>query len=256
MVSDRAEEALETLWMRRVEQEEPACPVEAIADEGIVGELQAADLVRLNGDKLVLTDSGLEEAAMCVRRHRLAERLMADVLRVKDPLVHEAGCDMEHLLHRGLDENICTLLGHPQTCPHGRPIPEGRCCREARRNSIQSLVPMTDLDLRRRAVVAYVHMHNRDALRKLLAIGLLPGTELKLLQRTPALVFQTGRCQFAIDEEMARHVIVRYLDPGETVPASVLQSGAPACAKNRPSGRGWMRRMGWGAGWRRRRNGG
>ena len=76
-----------------------------------------------------LTSKGTEESRQCVRRHRLGERLFADVLRIKPGLVHEASCRFEHILHKGIEDNICILLGHPKTCPHGKPIPPGECCR-------------------------------------------------------------------------------------------------------------------------------
>jgi DtxR family Mn-dependent transcriptional regulator len=70
-----------------------------------------------------LTRSGKPEAALAIRRHRLGERLLADVLKAEDELLEEQACRLEHALFDGLDESICTLLGHPQFCPHGKPIP-------------------------------------------------------------------------------------------------------------------------------------
>ncbi|WP_244372834.1 iron dependent repressor, metal binding and dimerization domain protein [Archaeoglobus fulgidus] len=61
-----------------------------------------------------------------VRLHRLAERLLSDILGFKD--VEEHACRFEHLIDDEAEEAICTLLGHPQVCPHGRTIPAGNCC--------------------------------------------------------------------------------------------------------------------------------
>ena len=114
MVSDRAEEALETLWVRRVEQEEPACPAEEIADEGIINELQAAGLVRRNGAKLVLTDLGLEEAAMreLVRCDLLQNKLVEDI-RAQTPTVAEQ-VHVRHIVLNTEDEAKAALENAPQ----------------------------------------------------------------------------------------------------------------------------------------------
>lgn len=206
---ESAEELLEILWIRIVEDRNPDCEASALGDEDALKDLVAKGWIEIRGPRVRLTPKGREEAAHCIRRHRLAERLLTDVLDVRDPLVDEAGCEFEHLLLRGIDESICTLLGHPRTCPHGRPIPQGRCCREARTHAEKIILPLTDMDLNRKARIAYLHTHDREALQKLIAMGLLPRAPITLLQRTPSVVVQSGHSQFALDAELASHVYVR-----------------------------------------------
>ena len=63
------------------------------------------------------------------RAHRLAERLFTDVLSLRDEeAVESNACQFEHILSPELTDRICTFLGHPETCPHGSPIPRGKCC--------------------------------------------------------------------------------------------------------------------------------
>ena len=206
---EKAEEFLETLWIEQVEVQKPDCDVTLVKEDPALVLLSAKGLVRLADNRASLTDKGRQEAAGCVRRHRLAERLLADVLDIKRRLLDETSCSFEHLLHEGLDDSICTLLGHPRTCPHGRPIPEGPCCREVRKQTAKLILPLSELEPHRPAVVSYLHTQNKDALRKLIAMGVLPKAEITLQQRRPTIVFQIGRSQFAVDDELAAHVFVR-----------------------------------------------
>jgi DtxR family Mn-dependent transcriptional regulator len=72
---------------------------------------------------MVLTDSGRKYATDMVRRHRLAERLLVDVLHVPWHQVHEEACRLEHAISDNLERHLVALLDDPGTCPHGNPIP-------------------------------------------------------------------------------------------------------------------------------------
>ncbi len=72
---------------------------------------------------MVLTASGRKYATDMVRRHRLAERLLVDVLHVPWHQVHEEACRLEHAISESLERHLVTLLDDPSTCPHGNPIP-------------------------------------------------------------------------------------------------------------------------------------
>jgi DtxR family transcriptional regulator, Mn-dependent transcriptional regulator len=166
----------------------------------------------LDRNQLSLTTEGKIEATKCVRRHRLAERLLADVFDEKNKSVHETSCKFEHLLHKGLEKNICTLLGHPKTCPHGKPIPPGSCCLDTSTEQLRKIiVPLTDLGVKKRGKVAYVQTGDHDVLQKIIAVGVLPKTDVVLMQKFPSYVIQIGKSQFAIDEELASHIYVRQL---------------------------------------------
>jgi putative ABC transport system ATP-binding protein len=75
-----------------------------------------------------LTGNGQQRANELMRRHRLAERLFYDTFGLEEALLHENACKIEHALSPEVVEKICTSLNHPQTCPHGDPIPRGACC--------------------------------------------------------------------------------------------------------------------------------
>ncbi len=159
--------------------------------------------------KLELTDKGWDEARSCVRRHRLAERLVADVLNVNKEAVHEVGCKFEHALQTGVEENICTVLGHPKTCPHGSPIPEGKCCRENRTRTKGLVMPLSECDEKDGGKVAYVSSGNAQEMNKLAAMGIMPGLEVRLVSRGPAFLFQMGESQFAVDANLAKRIYIR-----------------------------------------------
>lgn len=208
-LSDRAEEILETLWIELVEHNKGRCDAEILKDNDSLKELVDSGYVTVKGTQVNLSGKGKEEARNCVRRHRLAERLFVDVIDIKKKLVHETSCKFEHLLHKGIDENICTLLGHPKRCPHGRPIPEGSCCKDAKRMPKKLIMPLSELEVNKSVKVSHLHTHNRDILQKLIAMGVLPKTEVLLVQKFPSYVFQIGKSQFAIDKELASCIFVR-----------------------------------------------
>lgn len=210
-LTDRMEEVLEALWGELVEKGKQGCDAAILKDDQAVKDLNRAGYIKIKGSIVSLTGPGEEEAKSCARRHRLAERLMVDLLDIKKRLAHEPSCKFEHLLHKGLDESVCTLLGHPKTCPHGRSIPEGNCCKQARRTPGRLIVSLPELEKNKKAKISYIQTQDKAALQKLIAIGALPATEITLIQKFPSYVFQIGKSRFAVDKELASHIYVRMI---------------------------------------------
>jgi DtxR family Mn-dependent transcriptional regulator len=208
-LSDGAEEILEHLWITTQEQREAAGLGLTRRDDENVRMLEALGLVRREEANLVLSPEGLEEARGCIRRHRLAERLLSDILDGGDSQIHAASCKFEHGLHRGLEEKVCTILGHPRACPHGKPIPPGECCRRMETEAGRLIMTLAEMRSGESAVIAYLHSEDAADLRKLMAIGALPGTTITLKQRFPSYLIELGNSQFAVDEQMARQIHVR-----------------------------------------------
>jgi len=94
----------------------------------IISRLADLKLLELRGSELSLTAHGENRARDIVRRRRLAERLLTDTFSIADSEADSHACKFEHIISPELDQRICAFLGHPQTCPHGNPIPPGRCC--------------------------------------------------------------------------------------------------------------------------------
>ncbi len=208
----RAEEILENLWRMTVEEGTAPVSPEALGlgpgEPDLAGLLEQG-LVALHGQGVLLQEAGLREAEHVVRRHRLAERLMTDVLDMAEGLVDESACQFEHLLRREVEEKVCTLLGHPASCPHGKPIPPGDCCREERRGELKWVRPLNALKPGQEGRIAYLHMGDPRRMQKLMAMGVLPGTSVRLIRRFPSFIFQMSYSRFAVDEDMARGIYVR-----------------------------------------------
>jgi len=210
MLSERAEEILEALWIQMEEQGKKQLDLGASRDEPAIEELIRLGLIRKDLDHIHLLEKGKMHAMACVRRHRLAERLLADVFDVKKKIINEVSCKFEHLLHEGLEDNVCTLLGHPKVCPHSKPIPPGKCCREKiNKKLLKFLAPLSDLEVKDKGRIAYLQAKDRSQMQKLINIGAMPGVSIVLLQKFPSYVFQIGQSQFAIDKELASSIYVR-----------------------------------------------
>jgi DtxR family Mn-dependent transcriptional regulator len=98
--------------------------VSAPAVSETVKRLEREGYLTLDASKaMVLTESGRKYATDMVRRHRLAERLLVDVLHVPWHQVHEEACRLEHAISDNLERHLVALLDDPGTCPHGNPIP-------------------------------------------------------------------------------------------------------------------------------------
>lgn len=96
----------------------------AAAVSETVGRLSEHGYVELHGDRsLHLTDKGRRLATTVVRRHRLAERLLVDVIGLEWEKVHREADRWEHAISSDVEEKLVELLGDPATCPHGNPIP-------------------------------------------------------------------------------------------------------------------------------------
>jgi DtxR family Mn-dependent transcriptional regulator len=204
-IAENTQERLEELWIATYENGQE---ITLQPDEGDE-ELVSLGLVERIPDGITLTPSGKVEAAQAVRRHRLAERLLSDVLTTEEALVDSQACGLEHALFDGLDESICTLLGHPTVCPHGKPIPPGRCCLEMRASVTPLIKPLDELRSGEQGQIAYIHATEQDHLQKLMAMGVLPGVAVHVIRTSPSYVFEAGYSQFAVDQEVASGIYVR-----------------------------------------------
>ena len=212
MLSERAEEVLEALWIHMEEQGKKPLELGASRDEPAIEELLKLGYIRKDTDHIHLLEKGKAHAMGCVRRHRLAERLLVDVFDIKKKVIDEVSCKFEHLLHKGLEDNVCALLGHPNACPHGKAIPAGKCCLEKKDKKLLKLVaPLSELEVKDRGKIAYLQARDTNKMHKLISIGAIPGVAIALLQKFPSYVFQIGQSQFAIDKDLAQSIYVRLM---------------------------------------------
>jgi DtxR family Mn-dependent transcriptional regulator len=206
------EEALEGIWTARERQQKSLPSIQEVTkvplDETLVRELVDTGLARRDGDQLELTGPGEEAARQVIRRHRLAERLLHDILNMNVEETEESACEFEHMLAEHVTESICTLLGHPRECPHGTPIPEGRCCLEARKVVESLVVPLSKLRPGEQGRVAYLNSTSPSRLHKLMAFGITPGMQVRVHQHYPTTVVECEHTQLAMEEDIARDIHV------------------------------------------------
>jgi len=212
MLQRKAEEVLEAIWTaeekgkRSQEQVQEETQVEL--DESLLEELTGNGLITREEDGLHFTAQGRGEAEHIVRRHRLAERLLNDVLGMKAEETESNACEFEHAVVPEVTESICTLLGHPKECPHGSPIPEGTCCKEARHVVEKMVVSLNQLSSGESACIAYINTKKHALLHKLVAFGLCPGVQIRVHQKSPSFVVQCDQTQLALEAEVAADIFV------------------------------------------------
>lgn len=208
------DEVLETIWtfeekgrctIENVKKEhEKACGY--VVDDEILSELERSGLVTTNGTEIALTAAGKAQAAPILRRHRLAERLLVDVLGLSFEEMEESACEYEHTLAPGLTEAICTLLGHPRECPHGSPIPEGECCKRDE-NSVTAAVKSLDtLEMGDEIRISFIRKGDPILIGKLVSFGVSPGKKIKIRQKYPAYIIQIENTQIALEKDIAADI--------------------------------------------------
>ena len=208
------DEILETIWRF---EERGSCTVEdvkkehedaagyAVNDE-LLSELEKNGLVKISGRAISLTADGKAHALPVIRRHRIAERLLVDVLGMPFDAIEESACEYEHTLAPGLTEAICTLLGHPRECPHGSPIPEGDCCRRSEK-SVESFVKsLSAMEIGDSVRISFIRKEDPVLIGKLVSFGVSPGKMIKIRQKFPAYVIQIENSQIALEQDIAADI--------------------------------------------------
>jgi len=211
-LSEKAEEILEALWVAVEEEGQAFLDPAAMgfpADDPAYKELTGQALIEIRQGMVYFRPEGREEGKITIRRHRLAERLLMDVLNIRGDEGEYKACQFEHLLNEGADVKVCTMLNHPTTCPHGKPIPPGACCDEARAQGDLGIVPLTEFKSGQDGEIAYILTEDNKKMQKLMAMGVLPGNKITLVQAFPSYIFRVGYSEFAIDTNLAREIFVR-----------------------------------------------
>lgn len=207
------DEILELLWTLR--EEGKASRAELLRatteerPETLLDELESAGHVASSGEDVRLTPRGEERARGIIRRHRLAEVLLHNLFDLDNLQLESSACQFEHILSEPVTESVCTFLGHPPSCPHGRPIPRGECC-DRIRTEIQPLVTrLSEASLGAPVRIVFITPKSRKRLEKLSALGIVPGSRLRLLQRTPSFVLQIGQTTVAVDRDITDEIYVK-----------------------------------------------
>jgi DtxR family Mn-dependent transcriptional regulator len=178
----------------------------------MVRRLERDGFIERGDDKaLTFTDSGREHAESVVRRHRLVERFLTDVMRIPWDEVHEEAERMEHAMSPRLEESMRRAIGDATTCPHGHPIVAG---------AREPGVPLADVELGAKVRILRFENEAEDLLKYLKESGLYPGLEGTLAE--------SGEEEIAVDADGSRISITRSV--AETVSVAADPSPPPRTA--------------------------
>ncbi len=210
------EEILEAVWKAdengdtRLEAVRRLCPIEI--PEGDLDALHRRGLIGLEGGQVTLSPDGRQKARGVLRRHRLAEALFTTALNLDAEAQERIACEVEHTLLPEMEEAICTMLGHPDTCPDGKPIPPGRCCSSSRKMTSTVIVKLTDLEPGERGRISYIKPKQHERLHRLTSFGLTPGIVVTLHQTSPAYCIQYEGTELALNHDVADDIYVAKMD--------------------------------------------
>ena len=209
------EEALSEIYECKEEKITALQELESILDKKvqphILEQLKERNFVSIENNTVHLSKEAEQIASHVIRRKRLAERLLKDVLNLSEEFIDPAVCQWEHILSKEVTNSICTLLGHPSQSPRELSIPPGECCRIAKKEIAPVICSLNMLGRGDRGKITYLLLKKNPDLNRLLNQGLVPGTNVEVLQRFPTFVVQAGESQLAFDETIAEEIFVHPL---------------------------------------------
>ena len=179
-----------------------------------VRRLKAEGYLLTKGRALSLTKKGRAVAESVVRKHRLAERLLTDVIGLAWHKAHIEACRWEHVISDEVEELLVQVLGHPSTCPHGNPIPGADV-------PDRTLVALADAQpgdrVRLERITEQVEI-DTESLTYLGENGLIPGAEARVQARAPdgSLTVQLDHVAIAVSPALASQI---YVTEAESLPA-------------------------------------
>lgn len=214
-ISEESEEYLEAIY--RLEQRDGSAKTMQLANQlkvmpgsitNTIEHLEKHRLVTHEPYKGVkLTEKGRKLALKIIRRHRLAERLLTDVLHLDWSNVHDEACKLEHNLSETIVKPLEKALGNPQTCPHGNPIPsELGKMNEAKSELLISLNPGEG------GVISKITEEKHDLLQYLATLGLVPGASVKIEEKAPfngPIIVKAMGASYALGRNVASVIWVR-----------------------------------------------
>ncbi len=217
MISENIEEYLETIC--KLEQDASPVATSALAKRlGIspasvsemAGKLAEQGLVTREPYKgMALTAKGRAQATILIRRHRLWECFLTDVLGLPWDQVHEEACRLEHVTSPLVEERLAHFLGEPKTCPHGYPMPtaDGEMTLEAGHS-------LAELTAGQSARVLRVPEEDVTLLQYLATLKLEPHVTVQVEAVAPfqgPLTVRVGEVPHVLGRELASQIVVRPL---------------------------------------------
>ena len=198
VIQGRAAEVDEIAAFARVSPAEVEAAISDLRTRGLV----VADLP----DRIILTPEGQSLAAGILRRHRLSERLLTDVLGLPWDRVHDEAMRLEHSLTPEAEARLESLLNHPETCPHGAPIPaQDMSPPPPATRTLDRVLAGTQVRIEQ------VTEEDGALLRYLASLGLFPQARLTVEEVAPfggPLLVQVNGARYAIGRDVAAKILV------------------------------------------------
>jgi len=190
----------------------------APAVKEMLDRLEDDGFIERDGRVVELTDQGSAVATTVVRRHRLAERLLVDVIGLEWYKVHAEAGRWEHVISEDVEMKLVELLGDPATCPHGNPIPGSA------RDATVPGRPLSEVEVGQRVTllrIAELVEHDLEALEALDRSGFIPGRGGTITERSAAgqLVISAERGELELEPATSASLFVAVLGPGGGQPA-------------------------------------
>jgi DtxR family Mn-dependent transcriptional regulator len=212
-IYDLEEEGVRPLRARIAERLEQSCPTVSQT----VARMERDGLLLVAGDRrLRLTEKGRELAVSVMRKHRLAERLLVDVIGLQWERVHAEACRWEHVMSEEVERRLVKVLNNPITSPYGNPIPGlGLLGLDRPIGDPETLIRLTDVlpGTPTAVVVRRLAEHvqsDPDVMGRLRAMGVVPDAHITVETRRGSVTITVpGHSGFELSEEMAHAVQVR-----------------------------------------------
>ncbi|MEM3530723.1 MAG: metal-dependent transcriptional regulator [Nitrososphaerales archaeon] len=152
-----------------------------------------------------LTEKGRKIASEIIRRHRLSERLLADVLKIPWSATHNIACKLEHIINENLTEAIEKILQYPKTCPHGNPVPDknGKILKD-------KYEALSGVPLKSKGKIMRIVNENEKVLKYISDLGLMPGVEVEVEEKTSSgrIIVKVSGVRYSIGKEVSSSIYV------------------------------------------------
>jgi len=253
MESERAGEYLEAIYKRQCSKSPVS--TSSLAEDLKVSLPAVTDMLKhMNKQGLIdyipnkgttLTETGEKRALGLIRRHRLWERFLTDVLGMKWDRVHDEACKLEHIESPELEKGLANILGEVNTCPHGNPIPDS-----AGNVADKKDRPLTEFKSGQNVSIVAITREDPKLLKSIEKLGLCPDTELKIIKKggDGSLEIEVNSKRVPLNREMAGVILAKRSEIKESVlteekiPLSKLLSGQSGIVNTYMGKRGMLGR--------------
>ncbi|MDD5288163.1 MAG: metal-dependent transcriptional regulator [Dehalococcoidales bacterium] len=253
MDSERTEEYLEAIYKEQIKG--GAASTSFLARDLGVSQPAVTDMLKnleskglidyISSKGATLTDIGVERALGVIRRHRLWERFLTDVLGMTWDKVHEVACKLEHLDVPEVEERLAFILGDADTCPHGHSIPD-----QKGNVKEEKTVPLTSFQPLQRVNIIAIDEHDSGLLRDIEKRGLKPQVVVTILKKNEngSLELEAGKKRIRLSAELSAILLAEpapIYQPDvvkKEMPLSKLSAGHSGILKEYTGGRGLLGR--------------